>query len=72
MLLFEDKFNLGGYMRKIITGLFLTLLTASAFAETQPQPPPPPPPTTSQNTTPPATPKESTTNIVDFCRTHTC
>jgi hypothetical protein len=65
---------LGGYMKKIITGLLLTLLTISAFAETEtePQQPKPSEPTTSQNTTPPATPKESTTNIVDFCRTHTC
>ncbi len=59
-------------MRKIITGFLLTLLTISAFAETEPQQPTQSEPTTSQNTTPPATPKESTTNIVDFCRTHTC
>jgi len=58
-------------MRKIITGLLLTLLIVSAFAD-EPQQPAPSEPTTSQNTTPPATPKESTTNIVDFCRTHTC
>ncbi len=59
-------------MKKIITGLLLTLLAMSVFAETEPQQPTSSEPATSQNTTPPATPKESTTNIVDFCRTHTC
>ncbi len=55
-------------MKKIMISLLLILCAVSAFAETQPAPAP----TTSQNTTPPAAPKESTTNIVDFCRTHTC
>jgi hypothetical protein len=62
---------------KVIIGLLLTLSTISVvFAESEPQQPKSSESVTSQNKTQPATepvtPKESTTNIVDFCRTHTC
>ncbi|MEN9897096.1 MAG: hypothetical protein RLZZ66_745 [Pseudomonadota bacterium] len=68
-------------MNKIIF-LGLAIITVSAFAETQPTQPTkesvtPVQSTSTQKPSPPQDikeqgSKESKTNIIDFCRTHTC